>query len=299
MSLTCGFFNSMNHDRKYDATVFGDIFNGIINDGVFMNIGTAMQVTANNGMYVNVGIGRAWFNGTWTLNDTLMLVKIEDAELILDRIDAIVLEVNKSDDVRANTIKVIKGTPSSSPIKPTMQKDLYVNQYPLAYITVRANTTNITQSMIENRVGTDDCPFVTGILQTISAESLLRQWEAEYNEWAAGNQSSFENWFQHLRNELDENQAAHLQRQIDDLLDDVDDKIQEFETDFRNLYSGTLLAGETSLTITNPGIKADGLIDIYTSVYGVVPKGVTVGNGFIILSFTSLTVDLIVKVRCI
>ena len=62
MSLTSGFFNSVNQDRRYNAEQMSAIFDGVINDGVFANIGTAFEVKASSGYTVNIGIGRAWFN---------------------------------------------------------------------------------------------------------------------------------------------------------------------------------------------------------------------------------------------
>ena len=130
MALTYGFYNALNHDRLYDAIQMSSIFDGIIRDGIFSTIGTSLVVTApEDGMYVNVGPGRAWFNHTWTLNDTLLPVEAEQSEVVLDRIDAVVLEVNAGAEVRANSIKFIKGTPSSNPVRPTMIHNAEVNQY--------------------------------------------------------------------------------------------------------------------------------------------------------------------------
>lgn len=179
MSLTYGFYNSLNHDRKYDSLQLSRIFDGIINDGVYESIGDALMVKASNAMTVSVGLGRAWFNHTWTLNDALYLVTITDAELALNRYDAVVLEVDSGN--RTNSIKVVKGTPAVSPVKPTLIISDTVNQHPLAYIYVEAKATEITQANIQNAVGTSECPFVTGIMSTISVDNLIQQWSAEFD----------------------------------------------------------------------------------------------------------------------
>lgn len=70
MSVSYGFYNSMNGDRKYDATQMSSIFDGIINDGIYETIGDRFVVRTSGGMNVVVGTGRAWFNHTWTLNDS-------------------------------------------------------------------------------------------------------------------------------------------------------------------------------------------------------------------------------------
>ena len=44
MSVTSGFFDSINGDRKYNAEQMSSIFDGIVTDGVFQNIGEAFRV---------------------------------------------------------------------------------------------------------------------------------------------------------------------------------------------------------------------------------------------------------------
>ena len=251
MAVTYGFYNALNHDRLYDAIQMSSIFDGIIRDGIFSTIGDTMIVTSpEDGMYVNVGSGRAWFNHTWTLNDTDYPIEAEQAEVVLDRIDAVILEVDSSAEVRANSIKFLKGTPSSNPVKPTLTHNAEVNQYALAYVRIRAGQTTIFQSDIENTVGTDETPFITGVLQQVSIETLLKQWEAEFNtyftnfqntsttefnNWLAtkvseytawfaqmqtdmdSNFNEFDAWFQRMKDQLSEDAAGHLQAQIDAL----------------------------------------------------------------------------------
>lgn len=182
MSITYGFYNSLNGDRRYTAEQISRIFSGVISDGVFMSIGEQLRVSASDKMTVIVGSGRAWFNGTWTDNDSSYYVTIPTSEMTTNRIDAVVLEVDSNENVRANSIKVVSGTPATNPSKPTLANSANVRQYPLAYITVRANTADIKQSDITNAVGTSECPWITGILQTIDTDELITQWVDQFNE---------------------------------------------------------------------------------------------------------------------
>ena len=183
MSVTFGFYNSRNEDRRYDALQVSSIFDGIIRDGVYQHIGTALMIKASQGMTVNVGIGRAWFNHTWTLNDALLPLTLPTSELILNRIDAVVVEVDSRDSVRANDIKIVKGTPSSNPARPTMVKTSEVWQYPLAYIQVNAGVKVINQANITNSVGTAETPFVTAPLEKMSIDALVAQWSDQWRVW--------------------------------------------------------------------------------------------------------------------
>lgn len=279
MSLTYGFYNSINKDRLYDAVQFSQIFDGVINDGIYMSVLNHLAVRpSESGMSVLVGGGRAWFNHTWTYNDSDTLMPIEEAEIAAKRIDAIVLKIDTRDSARVNSIEVIKGVPSENPVKPTFDDGGGIFYHPLAYVSIDAGITEITASMIENCIGVDPrTPFVTGIIETINAEELIEQWQGEWDEWNAehrqayldwvaqqeadmelwteeqqndyeswteeqqGNyeswiadqktiydawyadrQAAFETWFTHLRNELDEHQAAHLQNEIDLLTEDME-----------------------------------------------------------------------------
>ena len=204
MAFTCGFFNSENGDRKYNAEQMSAIFDGIIADGVFTTIGDHMAVSAGTGMQVLVGTGKAWFDHTWNVNDAAYPLAIAASDVTLSRIDAIVLETNHSDSVRLNKLRVVQGTVASSPVKPSLTNSEKVHQHPLAWVTVAPGVTQIAASAIENAVGTSACPFVTGIIATTAIDDLFNQWNGEFDEW-----------FDNLKAQLSDNVVANLQRQID------------------------------------------------------------------------------------
>lgn len=178
--LTYGFYDSINHDRRYNAIQFGSIFDGIIQDGIFMSIGNCFRVVPGTGMMVLVGPGRAWFDHTWTLNDAPLPVYIPQSEVILNRIDAIVLDIDSNQNKRQNSIIVVKGTPSNSPQRPALINNASRHQYPLAYISVKSGVTSIRAADITSMVGTSAAPYVTGILKTINIDALLDQWQDQW-----------------------------------------------------------------------------------------------------------------------
>ena len=219
MSVSSGFFNSLNGDRKYNAAQMSAIFDGLIIDGVFASIGTAFAVRAAGGLTVNVGVGKAWFDHTWTVNDSILPMTAPEAEVLLDRIDAVVLEVNGMESVRENTIKFVKGNPSSAPSRPTLTNEGNVHQYPLCYIYRKYGTAVINQADITPMVGTESTPFVTGILQTISLDELLGKWQdeldrftnarsQEVDDWIAQEESDFTTWFDKMKADLQQEQAV-------------------------------------------------------------------------------------------
>lgn len=239
MAVTSGFYNSINGDRTYNAEQMSAIFDGIINDGVLANIGKVFQVrvSASERGIVSVGTGRAWFNSTWIYNDSLGFIQLADSDSLLDRIDAVVIEVNHSESVRAANIKQVTGTAASNPTKPAMTNTDEVHQYPLAYIHRTAGTNAISDSDITNAVGTSECPYVTGILQVQSIDNIVAQWQAQWNEWFSNvkttgegdlssfitqAQNEFNTWFNQIKGTLGDDAATNLAAQIVEIQNRID-----------------------------------------------------------------------------
>lgn len=185
MSVTYGFYNSVKGDKKYDAIEFARMLDGVVTDGIFETIGDKFNVSAGTGMKVNVGSGRAWLNHTWTLNDSTLVITIDKSEQVLKRIDTVVIDVDVLN--RVNDIIVVKGTPASSPVAPTLinDSDSEHYQYPLCDIYVAAGVIEITQSNITPRIGTGigtDTPFAIGTVQPVTTVKMI--WKNE-NQTAA------------------------------------------------------------------------------------------------------------------
>lgn len=63
--------------------------------------------------------------------------------------------------------------------------------------------------------------------------------------------------------------------------------------------TGTLLAGQTSLTLSDASILTTSDLDIYTDTWGVSPETVVASTGSVTLTFEALDSDLAVKVKVI
>lgn len=61
--------------------------------------------------------------------------------------------------------------------------------------------------------------------------------------------------------------------------------------------TGTLTAGQTTLTFTDSNIQSDSVIDYYTSIFGVNPTNAVVTTGQIVLTFDAQESNMNVKVR--
>lgn len=169
MAVTSGFFNSINGDRKYSAEQFGAIFDGVIVDGVFASIGDKFKVVPAGGNAVEVGSGRAWFHHVWIWNDAPIRLDLTPADVLTNRIDTIVIEVDTRTQNRRATIKVVEGERASTPHRKTMARENGVFQYPIVDIRRNSGDQQIQTRNITYLIGTGDTPWVTGPLKTIDA----------------------------------------------------------------------------------------------------------------------------------
>lgn len=195
MAITSGFFNSVNEDRKYDARQISEIFDGIVNDGVYYSIGEHLQTFPGSAANtVMIGTGRAWFNHVWVkVYPNRLMLTLNPPDSVYARYDAVVIEIDHSNPVRKGNIKVITGTPSSSPAYPTLVRntgeagEVGVNQYPLAYILRPANTPNVTASHIkfQNALGSSACPYVTGPLTVLKTDDFWVKWMEDWDAFLA------------------------------------------------------------------------------------------------------------------
>lgn len=260
--ITYGFFDSINHDRVYDASELNRIFEGIITDGVLENVKSddylPFEVVAseNQEMIVYVAKGKSWFNNSWTYNDSLFPVLIAGPTGSLNRIDAVIINVDQNN--RANTITVVQGeADSGTPSRPVLSD----TQYPLAYITINAGTTYITSDKITNVVGTPDGPqYVTAIVDQYAMDNLLAQWDTDFEnsflEFVNDKNERFDTWKDGIVNELSSSEIGALQVAIEGK-----------ETASKSLTK-TLSLGVSELSFTDDSINDNSFISIYSSPYG-------------------------------
>lgn len=239
MGLTYGFYNSVNGDRKYDAVQISSMFDGLIIDGVFSSIGDCFIVKARSGITVNIGSGKAWFNHSWIYNDDDYGMGLLPADSSLDRIDAIVIEINSTEAVRANRFLTIQGTPSYNPKEPILKNEPDVHQYPLCYIYRRRGSTSILQEDITNKVGSPSTPFVIGILKTIDLNKLLGQWEDSLSNFTLRQKREFLDWFINIKNEAN-SMKDELDKTLDNMFKDFRDWFQRIKNQLSTDSAGKL-----------------------------------------------------------
>lgn len=202
MALITGYYNSLNGDRKYNAETIAKYFTGLFTRGVLQNYKGKFFVTANGGMKVTVKTGKAFFSdGKWIENTADITLTLDPSDVVLDRIDIIVLRNDKNEDIRNASVILKKGTSGSNPVAPTLQNDTYVEEICLCEIRVNRLTENITQTNITNTIpNTEMCGYVTGLINQVDTSDLYMQYETAYQEFYEESATEFERWFNSIKN---------------------------------------------------------------------------------------------------
>ena len=252
--VTSGFFNGVLNadntiDRKYNADDISSMFDGLITDGIFASIGgkfeCSIDTSAVDALVVKVATGKAWFDKTWIINNSTLKITLDPADSARDRIDAIVIDIDKRDEKRKNTIQYIPGTPSDDPKEPTLaeDEDSPHKQYALCYIRVNHETTNSNNLKFHENGCVAN--FITAPFSTIESEPFLKGWNddfqglydsqkaelvdalkelgktsedrvnTEITKWKEGQQASFDDWFAKLQATLSGNPTANLANKLE------------------------------------------------------------------------------------
>lgn len=145
-------YNSNTGETEYDRVAYSadvaDWFDTMFSTGIVIPGGgtftTELKVESQSGMHVKINPGRAVINGRLGYIEEAQVLDLDDPSTS-NRIDRIVVELNLTE--RNFYVKVLKGTPSSSPVAVAPTKTDTIYQLVLADVLVTANvsgTANIT-----------------------------------------------------------------------------------------------------------------------------------------------------------
>ena len=260
-----GFFNAMKTgdtwDRIYKAENFAEYFASFIGNGVFPNPASNLQVKETSKMQVIVQAGKAWINGFIYINTEDLVLDVDVADGVLNRIDKVVLRY----DVAKREIRaaIKKGEFNSKPTAPILTRNADMYELALADITISAGAIKISQADITDlRLNKEMCGIVHGIVEQVDTTAIFNQFESWYSttkdnydkdistwtkekkeafkEWYSTNtqaflkqfqtwfknteawEKDFKKWFESIKNILDTNAAGNLLNLINKNTDKID-----------------------------------------------------------------------------
>ncbi len=259
MAITSGFHNSINGDRKYGADFFALFFGTLIANGVFPNPSTGLQVTANSNMTTSVKAGKGWINGYFIVNDGDYVLKHDNADGLLKRIDRVVMKLNHIK--REIEVLIKKGTFASTPVAPTLQRDADAYELALADVLINNGVTQITQANItDQRLNSALCGIVHGTVNQVDTTTIFNQYQAWFTQttnsvatdldiWKQHTKDDFNIWFDSIKDILNGDVAGNLAA-----------RIAQLEVDFGNHNKDAIrhnnygrATGTNALIITSAG----------------------------------------------
>ena len=205
--LKFGFFDSINGDRKYNSRDVAELFDGIIVDGIYAQIGEKFSVnpkrvieSEEDKMTITVGTGQAWLSHTKVLNTTEMEFLLSES-VGANRYDALIIEVNDNTRsvsifVKPNVKTLISNAATAFDLEAgQLITTEFIHQYLLAVILVQGGATKITAENIASKVGFAipyGIPYVTCPLEPFPADETLKQWVAQWYKFFTDSDKAFD-----------------------------------------------------------------------------------------------------------
>lgn len=197
---------------------------------------TELQVFAmNEGMNVIVSAGNAFISNRWFENPSDFIITISQNSNILTRIDSIIAQVDKTQAGRSGNIVYRQGIASSNPIHPLINTEENVYELRLADIIVSPSCVKITQDLITDCRGSEDCQWITSLIKQVDTSTLFVQWQEAYNKYFAETkqnvtdfceeeEQAFLEWFTIIQEKLDGNTAGNLLNLINEVKSELNTK---------------------------------------------------------------------------
>lgn len=232
MAETSGFYDAEElvggeYDREYVSNQFAEYFALFIGNGVFASPTNQLKVVAGEGMNIVVKEGWAFIRGRWYHNDADLVIPVPPNTTAATINSGVFVQHSQSDRDTHSILVTGRTTPD---------REAPYWELKLAELQIPTGTTAITDAMItDTRTDESVCGFVKGLLQgVIPTADLFAQYDA-----------IFMDFYNHMKGQLDEDPAGHLQNEIDDIKDTmvaIEDKTEEEYGDLteEELMDGTI-----------------------------------------------------------
>lgn len=147
------FFNSTQTDiRQYQAEDFAQFFGNFLGNGFF----EGLSVSSENSMNTLVAPGSAFIEGHEYTNTTSKTLQHDPADPTYNRIDRVVLRLNRDIDERSIKAFVKKGIPSGSPAPPALTRNDVIYELSLAQVVIEAGKSFIDSTQIIGERGDNE-----------------------------------------------------------------------------------------------------------------------------------------------
>jgi len=205
------FFNSAPGDaRTYQAADFADYFGDVLSSGLLHTdeIPGLMVKCEGNDLRTYVEPGKAIIKGYSYENTTNLYLTHELPDATRNRIDRIVLRLDKQNQNRFIKLFIKTGTAATNPVAPTLQRDELIHELSLAQILVKANTSSLLPTdLTDERLNENLCGLVHSLI-TVPTQQFVDQWDSffsqkqsELTQDQTDYRQDWETWFNAIQND--------------------------------------------------------------------------------------------------
>lgn len=200
------FFDSIDgeDERYYTADEFAEYFEQVISSGI-LNGGTNLQVVCSGtDMSVQIKEGCAWLGGyLYKIDAEPLKFTLDAADPTLDRIDRVVIRLDKRLEHRYVKAFVLKGEPAGEPTAPGLTRDENIYEIALAQVLIIAGKSFVEAYQItDERLDTGVCGLA-GSLITADTTDIFNQFQAWLNSKTAEPDGEFyaewKDWFDEIQ----------------------------------------------------------------------------------------------------
>ncbi len=201
------FFDSIDgeDEREYTADEFAEYFRQFIRNGIFSGGENLKVETDEQDMKTYIKPGYAWIKGYLYKIDTEPLVmehKIADPSL--NRIDRVVIRLDKTLENRYVKAFVLEGIPAENPQPPGLTRDNNIYEISLAQVEIIAGKSFIESYQItDERLNNDVCGIVTHLFEQVDTTDIFNKWTNYLNHKKDESDISYTDFMTELQSRLD------------------------------------------------------------------------------------------------
>lgn len=267
-------------DRLYLADDFAAYFRSFISSGIFMKEASNLQVIANGDMTVTLKPGKMIIDGYGYENTNDIVIQLDPADGVLDRIDRISVTWSQGDRDIHYTLQ--SSEYSYDPLEPECRRTAEYKDYVVADIRVSAGAISISQENItDQRLNSEVCglaiPFAEVDTSEINAklQAYYERAILENDQWREDERAELMSWFEDIKGKLAEDIGVNLQLQIDEITQNhqlrtyLSPKLMDSTKDWSNFKLSDLKAGRKLVATL---AAAEDISNAYAN--GVIPVAV-------------------------
>jgi microcystin-dependent protein len=203
------FFDSIDgeDEREYTADEFAEYFRQFIRNGIFTG-GENLQVsTDEKDMKVFIKPGYAFIEGyLYKIDTEPLVIQHNIADPSLNRIDRIVIRLDRTLENRYVKAFILEGTPAEIPQVPELTRNNNIYEISLAQVEIIAGKSFIESYQItDERLNNDVCGIATHLFEQVDTTDIFNEWmdylitkrnesNQSYTDFVTAYQNTWNSW---------------------------------------------------------------------------------------------------------